>query len=352
MSNPVENDGISRALLERTLALKKLIEADDFGMRRELDANSEMLNHLLDLENIHRSLDQYTRSERDMRYIGLVGHYSAGKSSTINQLLSERNRDVDLNPTDKGVTYLTHKDNGRKVLSAASTGKLEVKVSLIDNELLKDCVLLDSPGTGDPSKVGAMVSDILPLASLILYVVSAANPFDESDVPTMKTVSSELDHIPIKFLITRSDEFRIDPKKPLSQENFDEQKKNEFAATFVARVRKEGMVDNLSTDDLIFIDNISGFGIEELKEFAIHGDLNTSMIHMNTLHFYIRKATSIWKKFFSWGQQVDTVMTGLVEMASKNRAKFDENAGMSSEKLSKFWTSNHQVVCPVMVVQP
>src|SRR5437868_4594012 len=72
------------------------------------------------MRRLQRSLRQYIERKGDLYYIGFTGHFSSGKSSTINSLLSIWNtpnaRTVDLNPTDTDVTLLTHPENFQSLL--------------------------------------------------------------------------------------------------------------------------------------------------------------------------------------------------------------------------------------------
>ena len=76
----------------------------------ELESNAQTARHLDLLLRIRYSLTQYTERGKDLLYVGLMGHFSAGKTSTINSLLNS-NRSVALNPTDKDITLITHKNN-------------------------------------------------------------------------------------------------------------------------------------------------------------------------------------------------------------------------------------------------
>lgn len=341
MGNSIQNDQITTALLEKAGELRTLINSDDFGLREELDASAEMTACINELENVFRSLEQYSRSERNLRYLALVGHYSAGKSSTINSLLGNDVRSIDLHPTDQGVTFIGHTENSKKILPAESKGELTVQVSLLDHAVLNETVLIDTPGTGDPSKVGAMVKDVLPLASMLLYLINATNPFDESDLPNMMQIFTELGHIPFKFVITRSDVFRLDKDAPVSTSNMDKLEQSKFAATFIARLRSESVALNVTEDDLIFIDNEAGFGIDNLIEEAVHRDIDTNKIHINTLHFYMRRLKQAQTKILKWSQHIDSSVDGLLQKASDNRAKFDENTGISTDALMRALSTNH-----------
>jgi ribosome biogenesis GTPase A len=82
----------------------------------DLDSNFETTRHQELLVRLKKSLLQYSERDKQLTYIGIMGHFSTGKSSTINSLLaigedSEEARKVGLNPVDKTITLITHSEN-------------------------------------------------------------------------------------------------------------------------------------------------------------------------------------------------------------------------------------------------
>ncbi len=161
-----------------------------------IDSSTQSKNYHKYLERLEKSLEQYVNKKRKLFYIGLMGHFSTGKSSTINSLLSldsKNERDSDLQPTDTAITLITHIDND-KMLEHVATENQEVPIrsKFIDNELLRNLVIVDTPGSGDPHILNEVVRDFLPICDLILYFFSSTNALDNADLP----------FIPIKFVIT------------------------------------------------------------------------------------------------------------------------------------------------------
>src|SRR5690242_15341792 len=80
-------------------------------------------DHLI---RLRKSLEQYVERQGDLTYIGLVGHFSAGKSSLINSLLgtwaSQNERRTGLHPTDTVITLLTHHTNAGSLLGVSGGG--------------------------------------------------------------------------------------------------------------------------------------------------------------------------------------------------------------------------------------
>lgn len=77
----------------------------------EIDSNIDSLKNYDLLRRIHKSVNQYIEKKRDLVYIGFMGHFSSGKSSTINSILSlsgQNAREVDLHPSDKGISLIVN----------------------------------------------------------------------------------------------------------------------------------------------------------------------------------------------------------------------------------------------------
>ena len=117
-------------ILQGILELEGLLEEPLVREALDLDNNVPMSqNHDLMLR-MKRSLTQYVERNSDLLYVGLLGHFSSGKSSTINSLLqlwdAPIRRPVDLNPTDRSITLVTHSSNGPSLLGMISRGDLLV----------------------------------------------------------------------------------------------------------------------------------------------------------------------------------------------------------------------------------
>lgn len=121
----------------------------------DIEVNSQTSRYKELLTRIKRSLIQYTDRGKDIVYIGFMGHFSSGKSSTINSLLnldesSEEYRQTGLNPVDKTITLVTHNENKNSIITITQEGIVPIRSSFIDKEFLRNIVIADTPGTGDP----------------------------------------------------------------------------------------------------------------------------------------------------------------------------------------------------------
>ncbi len=107
MPNASEVDVQAQAILTGLEALASLLEnplARDALDLAEKTGRAQTHAHYTLLRRLRKSLSQYLERHGNLFYIGLLGHFSSGKSSTINSLLglwnTDNERATDLNPTD------------------------------------------------------------------------------------------------------------------------------------------------------------------------------------------------------------------------------------------------------------
>ena len=239
-----------KLITEDTLA-KKVLEID---INAESSKNQDLLLRLI------RSLEQYVNKEQTLMYIGFVGHYSSGKSSTINNLLALNSgldkRNTGLNPTDKAITLITDTQNSNALILMNREGNhVPVRTSLIHNKHLSRLVIADTPGSGDPQVVNEMIQDFLPICDYVFYFISAANPIDQADLPLLKQKTDKLPFIPTIFIVTRTDEFRINKMLPLVNENIDFAKKDQFTGQLISRIKELIQYEEITPESFMFIDN-------------------------------------------------------------------------------------------------
>jgi predicted GTPase len=278
-------DILTTTLAARAEELVALIDEEQSPIKSSR-SNARLNQAVIELQNITRALGQYARVDRSLRYIGLMGTFSSGKSSIINSLLDQQVRRTDLPPVDAEITILSHSANRHALISAQSRGKLQVTTQPIDSPFLKDCFIVDTPGSGDPEINKEMVKDFLPVCDLILYAFSAAHALTDSDLSVLKILQDQLDFVPLIFVITRTDEFRNDPLAPLTKENVNHIRLDQFLAQLIARIRNQAPKLNLSVDHFFFIDNIAKYGLGELRE-RISSELKSDThLHANNLRFF------------------------------------------------------------------
>lgn len=320
---------------------QKVLEID---LKVESAQNKELLSRLI------RGLEQYINKGASIAYIGFLGHYSSGKSSTINSLLGSCNtadeRETGLNPTDRAITLITHKKNSNAlILMNRENGLVPIRTNFIDNNFLEELILADTPGSGDPQIVNEMIQDFLPICDYIFYFISSANPLDQADLPLLQQKTQKLPFIPIHFIITRADEFRLNKNAPLKDENIDQAKKDIFIGKLISRIKQILSSEEINLESFIFIDNESNYNTEFLKMKLINATSSLDQhelikMHGHKVEFYRSNLHSIYTYYISSINEKIRQSTGFLKTASDNISRFDKSVEMNNEKLKLLWTKN------------
>lgn len=318
----------------------------------ELDSNSSTVKNKELLKRLRLSLIQYTERGKDLVYIGFMGHFSTGKSSTINSLLvlnqdSSQYRKIGLNPVDKNITLITSRSNQDSIINVTKEGLVPIRSTFIESSFLDNIVIVDTPGTGDPILIGDIAKDFLPICDLIIYFFSATNPLDSADKPLLEEKFSELFFIPTKFAITRSDEFIKNSKSEFSEDNFDSTKANTFLEEFTQRINQlfQNRRINISSDDIFLIDNKASFKIEELRQFILefsNPDSLTDQIlmHSHKIDYFQSSASELQSFFSDFIDKKICELSRFVDIANQNIERFNNAIHISNNNLTHFWTNS------------
>ena len=292
VANPLTAD-----LEEKTKVFLSIVEEEQSPIKNSLSDVAQLRDAYGELKNIARALDQYARINKGLRYIGLMGTFSSGKSSIINSLVGQDARAADLPPIDDEITILTHPTNRDALMGAHSRGLLKVTTQTIDAELLTNCFLVDTPGSGDPEVREGMVRDFLPICDLILYVFSATSALSIPDLSVLRTLQDKLDFVPLRFVITRSDEFKKDHLLPLTEDNVDRSRLDDFLSHLIGRIRTQAPHLNFSPTNFFFVDNRTKFGIFALKAHIVSELESDVQLHSKKIA-YFRRGVSAQKNDF------------------------------------------------------
>lgn len=317
----------------------------------ELDDNIEIFKNYDLLLRIQKSLQHYIGKKSGLIYIGLMGHFSNGKSSLINALLDldgNEAREVGRHPTDKGITLITHPDNETSFIKLGYFGNIPVKLQTVKNDLLKNIVLIDTPGDADtdPLIVSELMQDYLPICDLLLYLLNTTNPIDKNDIPFLKEKEKNLSLIQTKYIFTRADDLRIDLDKEITEANFNALEANRFLSIGISRIEQIIKGIQLTDKDFYFVDNIKKFRISELRnflqEFASTTNIENQLkLHEHKLNFYRRIGIKVRSAFFLHIQNKILTLKKYVEDANKNISRYEHKVRISNNELSKTW-GNYQ----------
>jgi predicted GTPase len=266
LSNKMKVDDITQQLGETLKKFLGFFTKDLHKKVLELDTNVKSKEYFEELTRVSNSLEQYIQKDVSLFYVGFLGSYSSGKSSTINSLLHIWNTDkarlVNNNPTDTNITLITNQKNVQNVFTFAKEGAIPIRTNTnFDIEFLDDIVLMDTPGSGDPNIIESIVRDSLPLCDLIIYTLNATAPFTDIDKPFLMAQQNKLKNIPLLFVLTRADEYKINESKKLSIDNFNIEKSKEDLTTIVNRINEAIEISNFNETDFTLIDNKDDFNI-------------------------------------------------------------------------------------------
>jgi len=324
------------SVLDQPLANQALALADNRNAAREKDL----------LLRLRRSLVQYLERTGDLVYVALIGHFSSGKSSTVNSLLdlwgSPEERKSGLNPTDKTITLITHEKNADSLLGIVSHGSVPIRLQTVDNPLLSQIVLADTPGTGDPHLIEELARDFLPICDLVLFFFSAASPLDSTDIPLLSELHRRLPFIPLKFIITRADELRRDPTQPVSTSNFDLGKASTFVGEVMSRITLLLQPSSYSSNDFLLIDNKTQLNTDFLKNDLLDRSDPSNVssrlaMHSHKVSFFQNTAQELRGFFSGFLNEKLTELNRIVAAADRNIQKYNEVVYIANNNLTKSW---------------
>jgi len=342
--NKPNNDEICTALLSTIDNLTNTISSEESADMFDIKTDPESAKNYNELKRLRRSLEQYSNKLNGLFYIGFIGHFSAGKSSTINSLFdqvgSQGDRNTGLHPTDNEVTLITDTSNSSQLIGTHNRGELQVGTIYKESNYLKDKVIVDTPGSGDPSIVEEMVRDFLPICDVIVYVINAVMPLDTSDLPVLIKAHSKLPSVPIKFIVTRADEFILNRNKPFTVDNINAPKKDLFISELISRLSDSIKGLLINKEDILLIDNISGVGLDSLESFlsTSYNQDRLSYLHSHKVKYY-GESTSKFKKYFLEKLEAkDSSLSELVDTAKDNHENYQRIITITNSKLTENWS--------------
>ena len=344
-----DKDVLCERLMSAVSEMQHLLTSEEGRMAFNVEDHAESSIKHSEFRRLKRSLEQYVEKSPTLLYVGFVGHFSAGKSSTINSLINDTKNErlTDQHPTDKSVTLITHRENSASLVGAHKRGELEVGSSLVDSDLLRKIVVVDTPGSGDPSIVDEMVRDFLPICDQIIYTFSAATPLDNSDLPVLEKIHGQLSFLPLRFIVTRAEEFRLDHSQPLSNENWDQIKSEQFVGDLIARL--EEAIPGLRIDQrqILLIDNRSRFNVDGLREFVFRssqiGSAGTHL-HQHKFDYYRRSVAEVRDFFCSHVKKKLLALDSLIDAATRTHEQYQNTVTMAHNRLTESWANQRRSI--------
>lgn len=346
MPSGEEIDVQARAILIGLKALEDLLNEPIAHEALDLGRNAQTSTQHSILQKLRKSLSQYLERDGDLFYVGLLGHFSSGKSSTINSILgawkTDDERDTGLNPTDTTISLITRHSNVKELLGVIREGHVTIRSQEVDNPILEHVVLADTPGTGDPHLIAEIARDFLPICDVILFLFSATSPLDQTDIPLLTELHNKLPFIPMRFIVTRADELRSDFSRPVSRENLDHKKRDDFFTAVLSRINKLLAPAIYTEESCLLIDNKARYNIDALvdliKAKCNPGDPQSRILmHSHKLHYYLASAKMLKKFFETFLENKLRELNRIVDVAEQNIQRYNENVKISNSNLTKGW---------------
>ena len=268
------------------------------------------------IRRLQISLENFDAANQGIGLIALVGHFSAGKSSAINAVLglwgTPQERRNGKEPTDKKISVICLPRYRNQFRSLETLPGGEFTVQPVEHNLLNSICLVDTPGSADPelqAQDGALeepkfdeetVRDFLPACDHIVYIFNGTNPFDTADIPALRMLLERLSFLPVTFVLTRANDYLLDPNKPVIENNIDNEVVRDVKITLQRRLGTM-FGTAYSADDAILVDNKSGYGIDILtaRLETIANSVANRDLREAKLTYYGGRAESLRKELLS-----------------------------------------------------
>ena len=225
------------------------------------------------LEKVVCSIDDLRSHQHGLAFVGLLGHFSAGKSTMINAIVGDPGqREAYPNPTDKTITLICHPRNIADLRENPFTSIDGVTIEAGPSiELLENIVLVDTPGLGNLAAEHDMAERFLHLCHVIVVTIDGQVPLADTagNLSLLDKIINKLGDVPKIFAVTKSVQFLSDRKGDFAT-HWNQTAADNFWAGVTSRLTSDARFSRAGTsiDDIpvIFVDSIDGYNIGALIE--------------------------------------------------------------------------------------
>jgi len=311
-----------------------------FGLDEEVESKDKFVY----LNELKVTIDEFMQKGDNLFMVAFVGDFSTGKSTTINKLLEQDIRKSSEHPTDNGITLISdNKNNHYLEKITTETKRIPVRKQMLDSELLKNMILVDSPGSGDKDIAHEVVREFMPLCDCIYYFFHPSHPFDESDIPFLKKKYEELAFLPMKIVITHADLFRKDIDAKLNEDNFDNERYDSFVQELFDRIKKDiGNMELSIERDVYVVGNIHNFRIDKLKDSL--ATINKNIDNTQAIEIYKQKERYFYGKvkegcefFVKKAEFLKDAFDSYLKELKENKDKYDSAVQLNFTNLNDNW---------------
>lgn len=175
--------------------------------------------------------------------VGLMGIFSVGKSSLINAIFRETGghdvREIGKHPVDVDITILTHGPEAGKRRTLEEGDAVRIEETTYPFELLRRLTLVDTPGTDEIKIRDQAAIDYLRRVHVLLYLFLPEHVLAEgAEADFLSTLLERYSDLPRLYVVTHLSEFRLDPTRPLDDDNLDRPEMADWLARMNARLKE------------------------------------------------------------------------------------------------------------------
>ncbi len=254
------------------------ITSDEIGFDR-----SGRLRAWSTLEKVVGSIDDLKAHRQGLSFVGVLGHFTAGKSTLINAIVGDKQqRKADPNPTDKTITLIGHPKNIAKLRENTFTSIDGISIDSGPSiGVLEDIVLVDTPGLGNAAAEHDMAERFLHLCHVIIVTIDGQVPLADTagNLLLLDKAINRLGEVPKIFAVTKSVKFLTDRKGDFDT-HWDQSAADNFWAGVKSRLTSDtrfvGSGANIDEIPVVFIDSIEGYNIETLIDMFVPVTRNES----------------------------------------------------------------------------
>lgn len=228
------------------------------------------------LEKIVYSINDLRSHKHGLAFVGMLGHFTAGKSSMINAIVGDpEQRRADRNPTDKTITLICHPKNVAQLRENSFTSIDGISIDVGPSiELLKDIVLVDTPGLGNEAAEHDMSERFLHLCHVIIVAIDGRVPLADTagNLALLDKAVNRLGDVPKIFAVTKAVEFLRDRKGDFDTD-WDQHAADNFWAGVKSRMTSDsrfvGASKSIDDVPVVFVDSIDNYNISTLIDMFV-----------------------------------------------------------------------------------
>ena len=291
------------------------------------------------LEKVVCSLGDLRSHKHGLAFVGMLGHFTSGKSSMINAIVGDSGqRMADRNPTDKTITLICHPKNIAQLRENSFTSIDGISIDAGPSiELLKNIVLVDTPGLGNEAAEHDMAERFLHLCHVIIVAIDGRVPLADTagNLALLDKAINKLGDVPKIFAVTKAVEFLSDRRGDFDTD-WDQAAADKFWTGVKSRMTSDSRFvgASKSIDDIpvVFVDSIDGYNISTLIDMfvpIIQDESQRPRTYDAQVKYVVQIALEAMKVFNAY---LNERLENLSSLHSQAKTKADEAKSMLSRR--------------------